>query len=209
MRFHKELEFLMALVSPLLELTSNEVRPIVESPRTKRKLLLRWPHVEAAFANDVMTERPNLVSGIQESAESQALRGLRVLVVDDHEDTRSMMSEFLTWHGAHPVAASEVSEALHVLETASVDIVVTDIAMPRDDGYALLRQMDANPRWEHIPRIIASGEGFADDFPEQAKGVIRLSKPVALDELIRALRKVYARALMDRVVSARRSRQVS
>lgn len=199
----------MPLASPLLELTSSEVRPIVESPRTNRKLRLGWPHVEAAFANDVMTERPNLVSTDHKCAESQALRGLRVLVVDDHEDTRSMISEYLAWHGAHPVAAAEVSEALHALETVPIDIVVTDIAMPRVDGYALLGQMDANPRWADIPRVIASGEGFADEFPERAPGVVRLSKPVALDELIRALRKVYARALMDSVMSARRSRQIS
>lgn len=137
-----------------------------------------------------------MVPNEQGHAQPQSLRGLTVLVVDDHEDTLSMITEYLAWHGAHPIAATEVTEALAVLETVSIDVVITDIAMPRDDGYALLRRMDANPRWAHIPRVVASGQNFADELSKEIRGAICLSKPIALDELVRIVRKVHANALM-------------
>jgi CheY-like chemotaxis protein len=143
-----------------------------------------------------MTERPSLVPGGWGCARPQSLRGLTVLVIDDHEDTLAMITEYLGWHGAAPIAATGVTEALAVLETASIDVVITDIAMPRYDGFALLGRMDANPHWAHIPRVIVSGQSFADELCEQIQGTICLSKPVALDELVRTVRKVHASALM-------------
>jgi PAS domain S-box-containing protein len=69
------------------------------------------------------------------------LRGLRVLVVDDESDTRDLLKTALQKYGAHVVAAGSVEAALDALSEFDPAVVVSDIEMPGEDGYALLAEM--------------------------------------------------------------------
>ncbi|MDQ3034317.1 MAG: response regulator [Myxococcota bacterium] len=125
-------------------------------------------------------------------AGDRRLASLAVLVVDDHEDTRTMFAEYLAWHGARPIPVPSVAEAVSVLEAMVVDAVVTDLAMPCEDGYALLARLDANPMWAAIPRVIASGQSSPGEASERVTHAVYLGKPVALDELVRAVHSACA-----------------
>jgi CheY-like chemotaxis protein len=70
-----------------------------------------------------------------------ALAGYRLLVVDDHEDTRELTARLLSAAGAQVDTASSVREALHVLELTPPDALLADIGMPGADGYDLIREV--------------------------------------------------------------------
>jgi PAS domain S-box-containing protein len=71
------------------------------------------------------------------------LRGLQILVVDDDEDSNVVVSTLLTTRGADVRTAASAAEALTITDAWRPDVVVSDIAMPGDDGIALLRALRA------------------------------------------------------------------
>ena len=79
------------------------------------------------------------------------LDGVRVLIVDDEADARRLLSRLLERAGAIPTGASSVSEALLALENARPDVLISDLGMPGDDGYDLIRRVRQG---EHGPRAL-------------------------------------------------------
>jgi PAS domain S-box-containing protein len=71
------------------------------------------------------------------------LSGLHVLVVDDETDARELVAAVLTESGARVVAVGSVAEALRAVERQRPDVLVSDIGMPSEDGYCLMRQLRA------------------------------------------------------------------
>ncbi|HKQ09463.1 MAG TPA: PAS domain S-box protein [Blastocatellia bacterium] len=70
-----------------------------------------------------------------------SLHGLRVLVVDDDTDARELVATVLTHCGAEVSAVASAAEALAMLETFKADVMVSDIEMPGEDGYSLIRKV--------------------------------------------------------------------
>ncbi len=70
-----------------------------------------------------------------------SLAGIKVLLVDDDNDTRDMMLELLTNCGAVTVPASSVRAAMDALRQSRPDVIVSDIGMPFEDGYSLIRKI--------------------------------------------------------------------
>ena len=66
------------------------------------------------------------------------LRSIRILVIEDETDTRDLLGFVLRSHGATPFLASNVSDALALLEKERPDVVVADIGMPGYNGYAFI-----------------------------------------------------------------------
>jgi CheY-like chemotaxis protein len=89
------------------------------------------------------------------------LSGLRVLVVEDHDDSRDVLEQALTYAGAAVTAAASAKAALESVDT--VDVVVTDIAMPGHDGLWLLDEIRRRER--RIPVIALSG--YSDAYVER------------------------------------------
>jgi CheY-like chemotaxis protein len=69
------------------------------------------------------------------------LDGVRILVVDDEPDARELVRATLTQCGAEVTEVASVRAALEALEGARFDVLVSDIAMPDEDGYSLIRQV--------------------------------------------------------------------
>ena len=76
--------------------------------------------------------------GTSEPARVASLAGASVLVVDDDPDTLQLVQSALRMAGAHPLPAASVAEALHVIDGQVVDAIISDIAMPGQDGYTLM-----------------------------------------------------------------------
>jgi hypothetical protein len=74
-----------------------------------------------------------------------SLTGLRVLVVDDDTDTTAVVSAILRAAHAEAVTAASVSDAMEVLDRWEPDILISDISMPDEDGYDLIRKVRARP----------------------------------------------------------------
>jgi len=75
--------------------------------------------------------------------EHVSLHGVRVLMVDDEVDTRSLLGHLLEDHGAQVSAAASGEEAFNLLLTDRFDVLVSDIGMPGEDGYAFLKRVRA------------------------------------------------------------------
>ena len=117
-----------------------------------------------------------------------------MLVVDDDEDTVDLFAAALAACGADVVTATSAATALEVVSGRSVDVVVTDIAMPGADGYWLLRQIRrlADARWRTIPVVAVTAYGreylrartLAEGFVDY------LEKPVDPEMLCRTVARV-------------------
>lgn len=112
-----------------------------------------------------------------------------ILVIDDHEDTVQLISEFLRWHGAHPVGASSAAVARDILTGLCIDAVVTDYAMPGTDGVTFLREIRSRAALAGVPVVMVSGQASEDVVREASTlGASYLPKPVDLDALAKSLR---------------------
>ena len=93
------------------------------------------------------------------------LEGLRILVVDDNADGRTLTSMVLTQAGASVTAAASVREALQMLEVQRPDVVVSDIGLPDEDGYRLIQRIREHEA-EHegfLPAVALTGYARAED----------------------------------------------
>jgi signal transduction histidine kinase/ActR/RegA family two-component response regulator len=121
---------------------------------------------------------------------------VRVLVVDDEPQAREVLTALLAACGAEVGSAASVREALEQVETKTPDVLLADIAMPDEDGYALIRKIRS--RAPRIPAIaITALAGAADRARAMAEGYdAHLTKPVDPAEVVEAVaRRVAATAL--------------
>ncbi|BAY11419.1 response regulator [Calothrix sp. NIES-2098] len=82
-------------------------------------------------------------SSIAPVARPNGLDGLQVLFVDDEADTRELIAAVLMQHGVEVTTVATVAEALQELERSRPDVIISDIRMPDEDGYDLIRKIKA------------------------------------------------------------------
>jgi CheY-like chemotaxis protein len=85
----------------------------------------------------------------------ETLKGIRVLVVEDDDDTRELLRVLLETHGSVVTAAASVQEALTEYDRSRPDVIVADIGMPDYNGYALIGRVRARERGGNIVPAIA------------------------------------------------------
>ncbi len=138
---------------------------------------------------------PALADGVSESLHPapaapprvRHLQGMRILVVDDHEDTREGIAHMLFQHGAKVAAASSVAEALACVAAESPHVVVSDISMPGEDGHSLAQKLRGRTPPIHLVALTARVTA-ADRQRALAAGFeVHLAKPIEVGRLIDAL----------------------
>ena len=119
----------------------------------------------------------------------QILSGLHVLIVDDDEDTLELLSAALTQRSAQVTAVSSAAAAIESIKTLRPDVLISDIAMPGEDGYELIKKVLALDGEPAIPAIAITAYAKEEDKQRAlAAGYQRyLSKPVELREFIAAV----------------------
>lgn len=151
----------LALVRQLVELHGGTVHAASEGKGRGATFTIRLPTGQTATGRAPALMPPIPASSTADVA-GERLDGVTVLVVDDNLDGRTLAAVLLTHHGARVNTVASVHEALRALQTDAPDVLVTDIGLPDEDGYALLRQM----RLRHdqfIPAIALTGYGGAED----------------------------------------------
>lgn len=125
------------------------------------------------------------------------LNGLQILVVDDDADNREFMVFALTTYGANAISTASSDEALRALQQFKPDVLVSDIGMPDEDGYALIRQvrMLEHKSGGNIPAIAVTGYTRDSDRNQAltAGFQLHLSKPIQPIELVAAIAKLCRR----------------
>ena len=118
------------------------------------------------------------------------LDGLKVLLVEDDADTRAVLGLILEMTGAKVEAVGSVRAALRAFDDFRPDVLVSDIGMPDQDGYALIRHVRAREvDGHHLPAIALTGYVSSDDHTRllAAGFQTHLAKPVEPDTLVAAV----------------------
>ncbi|MEH1903270.1 MAG: response regulator [Nostoc sp.] len=121
------------------------------------------------------------------SNQSISFKGLRLLVVDDDPDTRTLLTFLFELDGAEIVTAASAGEALEIMSSFKPDVLISDIYLPDEDGYSLLlkaRNLEAK-RGRKIPAIALTASALDEDRKRASLAGydIYRCKPVDLDEL--------------------------
>jgi hypothetical protein len=118
----------------------------------------------------------------------ERLDGLRLLVVDDEPDAREMLDAGLGHCGARVTTASSAREAVEALAGAKFDVIISDIGMPGEDGYELIRRVRALPPegGGRTPAVALTAYARTEDRLRAMRAgfEMHVSKPVELTELI-------------------------
>ena len=124
------------------------------------------------------------------------LNKLRVLVIDDSEDTADMLKALLTESGALVMAATSGSDALRIGAEFEFDVVLSDISMPGMDGFEFLRNFKLSARNADVPVLALTGLGRSEDIKRaQTEGFYaHLTKPLDIDLLLETLRNIPRKA---------------
>lgn len=100
--------------------------------------------------------------GIDPAKTRDQTQGARILVVDDLVLNRDLLAMRLSKMGYVVKSAESAAAAMSVLETDGIDLMLLDLMMPDIDGFQLLEQLHANPRFAKLPVIILSAEDTSD-----------------------------------------------
>ena len=124
------------------------------------------------------------------------LGGRRVLVVDDEQESRELLSHVLTHAGADVVSASSAAEAWITLQASAPDVLVSDIEMPGEDGYTLMRRARAveSAAMDRMVAVAVTAHARPKDRLRalQAGYQSHLSKPFEPAELVAVIASLLA-----------------
>ncbi|MBD1930489.1 PAS domain-containing protein [Trichocoleus sp. FACHB-69] len=97
--------------------------------------------VQLPLIKDESISKDEFNSSLIPDFSSLPLEGVRILVVDDEADTREFLTFALEEYGAETIVAASAAEALKALELYNPDVLLSDIGMPEEDGYSLIRKV--------------------------------------------------------------------
>ncbi len=121
---------------------------------------------------------------------------LRILVVDDHDDTRRVLGNLLRGKGHEVSTAVNVATALETLSCKTIDVLLSDIGLPDGTGYQLMEQAKS---FQPLIGIALSGFGMAEDIDRafEAGFSHHMIKPVNFDQLETVLRRITSKSVFS------------
>ena len=178
----------LAIARHLTELSGGSIAATSEGLERGATFSIRLPWQLSTPRAAVGEEHSNMTQRWSD------LNGHHVLVVDDNEDTRNVLATMLEAHGATVRTAASVAEARTALATRLPDVLVTDLAMPVEDGFGLLEYCRHHPdeRFQALPilALTAYGGQQAHDRVIAAGFDAYLAKPVEPVEVGRVVREL-------------------
>jgi PAS domain S-box-containing protein len=188
----------LSLVKYLVELHSGMINAMSEGRGHGSTFTVRLPRREAQL---LASASPPALSEVRTKGafafkDVPSLQGVDLLVVDDQEEARATLAETLGEYGAHVTTASSGSNALAYLGDLTndkpPDVLIVDIAMPEEDGYAVLKRVRAletargGVKAHHVPAVALTALGRSEDRLRafQAGFQMHLAKPVEPAELV-------------------------
>jgi signal transduction histidine kinase/ActR/RegA family two-component response regulator len=184
-RAHSGLGLGLAIVKHLVDAHGGTVRAESAGAGCGATFTVWLPAIAAAGA------RPPAPTDPPSCDDRISLADLRVLVVDDDRDNRTMVQASLESHHAIVLTAASTPDALDLLARERIDVVLTDIAMPGEDGYALIAKIRASndPATASIPVIALTASARSEDryLALRAGFQLHLPKPVGPDDLTAAI----------------------
>ena len=191
-RRHGGLGLGLAIVRQLVEMHGGEVAVTSAGRGRGSTFSVRLPIKTPATRSEATVQtNGSEASAVVES--DRCLSGIRLLVVDDEPDARDIVEELLARRGAEVVSAGSAAEAIEILEHFSPNVLISDIGMPEQDGYVLLRQVRERFSATEMPAVALTAYARPED-RQMAFGAgfqVHLTKPIDAAELIAVVFRLY------------------
>jgi PAS domain S-box-containing protein len=138
---------------------------------------------------DLLQEKPLVASTVEANGDVTPSRSLRLLLVDDHFDTRGVLSRLLTKCGHEVVTADSSQGAMKILESHRFDALISDIGLPDGDGYSLVREAK---RRQPLKALALSGFGTEADVRRSIEAGFdyHVTKPIDFNGLRTLLQQI-------------------
>ena len=138
----------------------------------------------------------------------RTLEGLQILVIEDDEDTREVLSLGLTLYGASVTTVASATDAMAALEQRRPDVILSDIGLPDEDGLELIRKVRrlSPTRGGRVPAVAVTAFTLCDDAEEAARAGFQrhFRKPVETALLFTALAELGHAGSVERRAAERR-----
>jgi signal transduction histidine kinase len=141
-RQHGGLGLGLAIVRSLVDLHGGTVDAANRTSGRGCVFTVRLPVIDGRVARELPVAPETDTAG----SVTPSLDGIRIVLVDDASDDREVLSSLLRESGAEVIEAASAEEGLAAIRRVRPDLVVSDIAMPQEDGYSLLRKLRDLPR---------------------------------------------------------------
>jgi len=189
-RTHPGLGLGLSIVKSLVQAHHGTVHAESGGPGLGATFIVRLPAVRTVDTSGASE------SGVLGPADPQAwLDGISVLVVDDDLECRDVVAAHLQERHAHVITASSARQALDVIEQEHVDVMLSDIAMPGEDGYSLVRRVRAlsSPKAAAIPAAALTALAHQEDRDRALKSgfQLHLAKPIDPRSLVAAVTTLH------------------
>jgi PAS domain S-box-containing protein len=187
-RQHGGLGLGLAIARHFVEIHGGSISASSDGKGTGAKFTVRLPLIGSiAEVASINAEDDGLLA--EQPLAQQVLAGLTVLLVDDDEDTLELLSAALVQRSAKVTTCSSAAAALKSIKDSRPDVLISDIAMPGEDGYQLIQQVRGLNLRPPLPAIAITAYAKDEDkLRALAAGYNRyLSKPIELGEFIGAV----------------------
>jgi PAS domain S-box-containing protein len=188
----------LAIVRHLVELHGGTVHAESRGEGQGATFTVRLPLI-TVYRNESQAERvhPSAKDALPTLDCPERLDNLRILVVDDEEDTRDLLKTALGQCGAEVTLAGSVEEALASIEQSPPEVLISDIGMAGEDGYQLIRKLRALPAAQggKIPAIALTAYARTEDRLRALRSgyQMHVPKPVELTELVTVVASLVRR----------------
>jgi PAS domain S-box-containing protein len=184
----------LAIVRHLVELHGGTVEAHSDGEGTGSAFTVRIPLAPVPTTR-VEARAPSLPA--DEVTFPSEIQGLHVLVLDDERDTRDIAQAVLEQGGATVTLVSSVTEALEAIASRRPDVIISDIAMPDEDGYVFIEKLRALPREQggRIPAIALTAYVRAEDRRRALSAGFQnhAAKPIEPQELVLVIANLVGR----------------
>jgi CheY-like chemotaxis protein len=124
------------------------------------------------------------------------LLGVKILVIDDDEDSRLLLQTALERVGAWVRSADSAASAFKFLEQQRVDVLISDIGMPDEDGFSLMRRLRELPMHQRLQAVALTAYARAEDVTHALDAGFQrhVAKPANIAELARTVAELVEQA---------------
>ncbi len=190
-RQHGGLGLGLAIARHLVEIHGGSIKAESDGEGRGASFSVRLPLVDSTVkvTDDETRNRDSLTP-------VETLEGLQVLVVDDDADTLRLLTTALTRQHAKVISVASAGEALKAVKANKPDVLISDIAMPDEDGYGLIRKIRAlDKELQSIPAVAITAYAKDEDRNRALSSGFQayLAKPVELKELVSVIAKAARR----------------
>jgi signal transduction histidine kinase/DNA-binding response OmpR family regulator len=190
-RAHGGLGLGLAIVRHLVDLHNGEIKVESAGPGQGSTFAVRLPLAVAATKVSASNTLSELEARYFGPDYAKMLDGMRILVVDDEADSRDLLSAILTRCGSEVKCSESASEALQAFKEWKPDVIVSDIGMPIEDGYSLIKRLRKlkSKRARHIPAVALTAYATSEDRARalSAGFQMHLAKPIEPKALVKSI----------------------